>query len=187
MDGEDEEGPEEEGEEVDDGGHTHSMLTDDPCHGRVLTACLSEVSTARIFDLLASSGLRHILHSNGWSTNLPMDEEGEDEEDNSDYFPPELRRRHRERRNKEKPPFPKVPSDAGTELMSEGHFGTDQYYIDRLKKRKMAFASNLMWRELGVDSHGVRRRADQSISQVSRATDTSRGRPPIKTHIISSK
>lgn len=51
--------------------------------------------------------------------------------------------------------------------MGEGQFGTDQYYVDRLKKRKTGFATNLMWRELGVDAYGVRRRADQAISQVS--------------------
>lgn len=134
----------------------------------MLTACLCEVSTARIFDLLTSSGLQHILHSNGWATNLPGEEEDDDEEDDIDYFPPAFRRRNQGRWPKERASFPKVPSDAGTELMSEGHFGTDQYYIDRLKKRKMAFATNLMWRELGVDSHGVRRRADQSITQVRR-------------------
>jgi WD repeat-containing protein 23 len=52
--------------------------------------------------------------------------------------------------------------------MGEGQFGTDQHYVDRLKKRKMGFATDLMWRELGIDAYGVRRRADQAISQVSR-------------------
>lgn len=64
--------------------------------------------------------------------------------------------------------------------MSQGHFGTDQYYIDRLKKRKMGFATNLMWRELGVDSHGVRKRAGQSISQVSREAAEYRGNLSMK-------
>lgn len=139
----------------------------------MLMAHLLEVSTARIFDLLTSSGLQHILHSNGWATNLAANEEDDDEEDDPDYFLPAFRRRMQGRGAKEKPSFPKLPSDAGTELMGEGHFGTNQYYVDRLKKRKMGFATNLMWRELGVDSHGVRKRADQSISQVSRAADKS--------------
>lgn len=54
--------------------------------------------------------------------------------------------------------------------MSEGHFGTDQYYVDRLKQRKNSLATNLMWRELGVDPYGVRKRANQYISQVSSVT-----------------
>lgn len=124
------------------------------------------VPASRLFQLLASSGLQHILHSNGWATN-PADEEDEDEED-PDYYVPTFRHRMRTRRTRGEPQFPKVPSDAGTELMGEGHFGTDQYYVDRLKRRKMGFAAKLMWRELGVDSYGVRRRADQAISQVSR-------------------
>lgn len=140
----------------------------------MLMARLLEVSTARIFDLLTSHGLQHILHSNGWATNPAGDEDDDEEEDDPDYFIPAFRRRNQRGWPKENASFPKVPSDAGTELMSEGHFGTDQYYIDRLKKRKMGFATNLMWRELGVDSHGVRKRADQSISQVSRAAQVQR-------------
>lgn len=153
---------------------------DGPIVWREVTANTLLVPASRLFELLASSGLQHILHSNGWATNPAEDEEDEDDSDETEYdhslnrLRNQLRRRRTGQQSQLKPP--KIPSDAGTELMSEGHFGTDQYYIDRLKKRKMAFATNLMWRELGVDSYGVRRRADQAISQVSRATDRTRVR-----------
>jgi WD repeat-containing protein 23 len=120
-----------------------------------------------LFELLASSGLQHILQSNGWVSNAAEDEEVDDDDDDEpEYYLPTFRHRLRARRTRGDPQFPKVPSDAGTELMGEGQFGTDQHFVDRLKKRKMGFATNLMWRELGVDAYGVRRRADQAISQV---------------------
>lgn len=62
--------------------------------------------------------------------------------------------------------FPKVPSEAGMELMGSGDFGSNSHYVDDLKKRKKALATKLMWRELGVDTNVSRRRAAQSISQV---------------------
>ena len=94
------------------------------------------------------------------------EEEGEEEDDEEDYMGA-FRRRMRARRTGRSDQFPKVPNDECIELMREGQFGTDPYYIDRLKKRKKVFATNLMWRELGVDSYGVRKRADQALSQVS--------------------
>lgn len=168
------EGQELEEREVNDGGPTHSMLVTTPRLNKC-SMTLPEVSTARIFNLLASSGLQHILQSHGWATNITAGGDEEEEYDDYDddiYFMPDARRRNRQRSNKEKAPLPKVPSDAGTELMNEGHFGTNQYFVDQLKKRKMAFATHLMWRELGVDSHGVRRRTDQAISQVGRSNQT---------------
>lgn len=121
------------------------------------------VPAAQLFELLATSGLQHILRSNGWSNNLASDDE--DDESDEDFDAPFIRRM-RPRRTGGADQFPKVPSDEGTELMGGGQFGTNQYYVDRLKKRKRVFAQNLMWRELGTESPGVRRRADQSISQV---------------------
>ncbi|KAJ5572537.1 hypothetical protein N7450_009521 [Penicillium hetheringtonii] len=120
------------------------------------------VPAAQLFELLATSGLQHILRSNGWSNNLASDDE--DDESDEDFDAPFIRRM-RPRRTGGADQFPKVPSDEGTELMGGGQFGTNQYYVDRLKKRKRVFAQNLMWRELGTESPGVRRRADQSISQ----------------------
>lgn len=122
------------------------------------------VATSRIFQLLATTGLREILRANGWPPGPEPDELEHDDYDDEIIFNMRARRGGRRRR----PNFvwPKVPSDAGTKLMRSGHFGTDQFYVDRIKRRKQAFATNLMWRELGIDSHGVRMRADQSIFQV---------------------
>lgn len=55
--------------------------------------------------------------------------------------------------------------------MRQGNFGTDPYFVDRLKKRKRVFSTGLMYRELGVDSHGARKRAHQSLAQVSGTTE----------------
>lgn len=125
---------------------------------------LFTVATSRLFQLLATTGLREILRANGWPPGPEPDEDELDDYDDEILFNMRTRRGGRRRR----PNFvwPKVPSEAGTKLMASGHFGTNPYYVDRIKKRKQAFATNLMWRELGVDSHGVRMRADQSIFQV---------------------
>ncbi|KAJ5768284.1 hypothetical protein N7533_000867 [Penicillium manginii] len=120
------------------------------------------IPAAQLFELLASSGLQHILRSNGWSTNIVGDD-GDDESD--DDFDASFIRRPRPRRTGGADNFPKVPSDEGTELMGAGQFGTNPYYVDRLKKRKGVFAKNLMWRELGIESRGLRNRASQSLSQ----------------------
>ncbi|KAJ5965685.1 hypothetical protein N7481_012399 [Penicillium waksmanii] len=124
---------------------------------------ISDVPAAQLFELLASSGLQHILRSNGWSTNIVGDD-GDDESD--DEFDAPFTRRPRPRRTGSADHFPKVPNDKGTELMGGGQFGTNPYFVDRLKKRKGVFATNLMWRELGTESYGLRRRAGQSLSQV---------------------
>lgn len=127
------------------------------------------VPAARFFELLASSGLQHglqdILHSNGWVSTLGAEEDAEEDED-EDYLGA-FRHRLMPKRHAGPVQWPKIPSDAGVELMGEGRFGTDQYYVDRLKQRKKVLATNLMWRELGVDVYGVQKRAHQAISQVS--------------------
>jgi WD repeat-containing protein 23 len=123
------------------------------------------VERSEIFQLLATTGLREMLYSNGWPHGTERDEFGEVEDYDEDVLSHLIGRRAGRRR---RPEFvwPKIPSDAGTKLMASGHFGTNPYYVDRIKKRKEVFATNLMRRELGVDSHGVRKRADQSIFQV---------------------
>jgi WD repeat-containing protein 23 len=62
--------------------------------------------------------------------------------------------------------YPKIPSEAGTELMRSGHYGSDAYYVDALKHRRKRLASKLMWRELGFENQGAEKRANQAISQV---------------------
>lgn len=125
---------------------------------------------SRLFELLASSGLQHILQANGWPTAMEEEQEtleDEDDELSDEDFMPIFRNRLRARRSTETLKLPPVPNPEGKKLMSEGHFGTDQFYGDRLRQRKKFLATSLMWRELGIDTDGVRKRAGQSISQVS--------------------
>ncbi|KAF3390476.1 hypothetical protein F1880_009161 [Penicillium rolfsii] len=121
------------------------------------------IERSQIFQLLATTGLREILYPNGWPYGPERDEYGESEDHDEEVLSHLLGRRAERRRKKFV--WSKVPSDAGTELMASGHFGTNPYYVDRIKKRKEVFATRLMRRELGGDPHGVRKRADQSIFQ----------------------
>lgn len=99
-----------------------------------------------------------------------MDEEQEhleeDDDSSDDDFMPMFRNRLRARRSGEAAKLPPIPNPEGKKLMHEGHFGTDQNHVDRLKQRKNFLATSLMWRELGVDPYGVQKRAGQLISQV---------------------
>ncbi|KAJ5377477.1 LEC14B protein [Penicillium cataractarum] len=116
-----------------------------------------------LFQLLASGGFREALLANGLDPGPPL--EDDDLEEPDEDFILAMTARLAGRRRRPKFVWPKVPSEEGTKLMRSGHFGTEPYYVDRIKKRKEVFATSLMWRELGIDSHGVRIRADQSISQ----------------------
>jgi WD repeat-containing protein 23 len=122
-----------------------------------------------LFELLASSGLQHILQANGWPTAMEEEQEqlaNEDDDLSDEDFMPIFRNRLRARRSTERVTLPPVPNPEGKKLMGEGHFGTDHFYGDRLRQRKKFLATSLMWRELGIDTDGVRKRASQSISQV---------------------
>ena len=134
---------------------------------------------ARVIELLAGHGLQNILQSIGGPVALQPqaqdegDEQFESEDDDSDYeerfmsrYRARAYRTRRGRPNRPPPELPPVPNPEGKKLMGDGHFGTDQYYIDRLRQRKKDLTTNLMWRELGVDVYGVRKRANQIISQV---------------------
>ena len=50
--------------------------------------------------------------------------------------------------------------------MRLGKFGDDPYFVDEQKKRKRTLTTKLMYRELGVDPDGVRKRQRRSIAQV---------------------
>ncbi|KAE8150497.1 WD40-repeat-containing domain protein [Aspergillus avenaceus] len=120
----------------------------------------SRVSAARLLNLLASNGLRHILHYNGWQGGGAMDGDEEDDDELGALFG--LRRRAR---RGDGDPLPTVPSDEGRKLMASGDFGSNSHYLDELKKRRKSLAMRTMWRELGVDVSGNSRRDVQSISQ----------------------
>lgn len=109
---------------------------------------MGTVSAARIVNVMSYHGLRPFFRHGRIS---------DDVDDGSGYA---SRRPRREQ-------FPKVPNEAGRELMGSGDFGNNSHYVDELKKRKKALATRLMWRELGIDVNGPRTRPTQSISQVS--------------------
>lgn len=121
---------------------------------------MQAVSAARLLNLLASNGLRHILHYNGWRGGTLGDEDDDDEVFGFLRYSRKSRRSGAEN-------LPKVPSDEGTELMRSGDFGENPSYVDMLRKRKKTLAAKIMWRELGVDVSGRHRVAVQSTAQVS--------------------
>ena len=114
-------------------------------------------SLARLLNMLTPTGLRQILLHHGWQGGQL---DSDDEDGGFGLF------RSRKRRLESTDQPPKVPSDAGMQLMGSGDFGSNANYVDELKKRKKALAAKLMWRELGLDALGGQR-ATRSISQVS--------------------
>lgn len=120
----------------------------------------SLASVAQLLNILAPNGLRHVLRYHGWGGG-PLSADDSEEEDYGGFGYRKWRSRHQHTEP------PKVPSDAGTELMGTGDFGDNSYYVDERKQRKKMLAQRLMWRELGVDPIGVQRRATKSMSQVS--------------------
>lgn len=129
------------------------------------------VSAARLINILTASGLRPLLQ---YGRAGDFDD---DDDDDFDFFG-SYRRRAPRRAGTDQ--FPKVPSDEGTELMGSGDFGSNAHYVDELRKRKKALATKLMWRELGIDTLGARRRAANSISQASNET----GIPDAKANVF---
>ncbi|RMJ27026.1 WD repeat protein [Aspergillus sp. HF37] len=124
------------------------LTTYDGPHGEDL----GQASIAQLLNI----GFRHLAH--GWRTG-PFGAHASDDDDFSSFGYRKWRSRNRNAQ------FPKVPSDAGTELMGSGDFGDNSHYVDELRKRKKALAAKLMWRELGLDAAGTQRRTTRSISQ----------------------
>lgn len=113
---------------------------------------MNTASAARIVNVISHHDLQSLMRPSRLS---------DDDSNESGYFVYGRPRRPRQDR------FPKVPSEAGRELMGSGDFGSNSHFVDELKKRKKALATGLMWRELGIDVNGARRRATLSIFQVS--------------------
>jgi WD repeat-containing protein 23 len=84
-----------------------------------------------------------------------------DDDDENGYF---LRRRRR-RPRPDPDRFPKVPSEAGIQLMSSGGFGANDYGHSLLRHKKKV-ARRIFDRELGINA-GSKRTSQQLISQVS--------------------
>lgn len=118
-----------------------------------------KVSHASIMSLFGSSGLRDLFttHRGNASGNPPLDDDDEEE----DVYSGRRRRRTKGRSGR----FPPVPSAEGQELMASGTFGDNEYYEDKLRKRRVRLARRLMYRELGCQPV-TPSRTNKLISQV---------------------
>lgn len=111
--------------------------------------------------LFGHAGLRNLFAPHT-SANPPLDEDGEgneDEEVENTYS------RLRRRTKRSSTSVPTVPSEFGQRLMASGTFGENQYYEDKLRKRKERLVRRLMYRELGIQSV-TPNRLNKLISQV---------------------
>lgn len=126
------------------------------------TGRTTQVSPARLLNILASGGLQQIFRYHGFATgNAGFD--GDDDGEEDEYGILGLGRRVPRRRGP--PQYPKIPSDEGIKLMRSGKFGTEPSYVDERMKRKKSLAEKVMWRELGVDGQGLQRTRVSSIAQ----------------------
>ncbi|KAK2734297.1 hypothetical protein FQN55_002845 [Onygenales sp. PD_40] len=117
------------------------------------------LTAAELFRLLGSHGLQRILRTHRISgLRFELDQDDSDDDANEIFGTHGFRRR----RSMTKYEPPKVPSDAGRELMYTGQYGSNPHYADKLKRRKEKLATRLMWRELAYDG---RLNSSRSISQ----------------------
>lgn len=120
------------------------------------------MTQSQILRLFGNGGLRdlfttHIGHASG---NPPIEEE-----DEADDGYGGLGNRRARRSNKDSARYPPIPSEKGRELMGSGTFGENEYYEDKLRKRKDRLASRLMYRELGIHADSPKR-VNKLVSQV---------------------
>ncbi|KAK2858482.1 hypothetical protein FQN49_004692 [Arthroderma sp. PD_2] len=115
------------------------------------------VTTAQLFRLLGANELHRILQGHGLLRSRSIDEPNRLDV-NQLYG---TGRRRRKRSNL----YPKAPSQAGRELMAYGDYGSDPYYVDRLKGRIKKLSTKLMYRELGTGPRGAQSRSSRAISQ----------------------
>ncbi|OAX80673.1 hypothetical protein ACJ72_04988 [Emergomyces africanus] len=122
----------------------------------------SPLSAAELFRFLGSEGLRRILPAHrisGLRFFL-------DENDNDVYGGTMLRRRG-SRTGEDL--LPKIPSDAGRDLMCSGDYGTNLPYVDKIKRRKEKLFTRLMWRELAYGPRFRPRAISQDLIPSSKA------------------
>ncbi|KAG5297935.1 WD domain-containing protein [Histoplasma ohiense] len=101
----------------------------------------SPLSVAELFRFLGSEGLRRILPTQRISgLRFYLDENGNDAYRRPTY------RMSGSRTGEHL--LPKIPSDAGRELMYSGDYGSNLHYVDKVKRRKERLSTRLMWREL---------------------------------------
>jgi len=121
------------------------------------------VSRNQILQLLGYNGARGIF-ANRAATARGASADDDDDDINEGYGRSGGRQGRRPKNNVNQ--FPKVPSDLGRQLMDSGTFGSNEYYLERLKRRKMKLVSRLMRRELGLETDARQRRANMLMAQV---------------------
>lgn len=114
--------------------------------------------------LLGGHGpLRRLLLQRFHNTAGGLLNDDDDDEDEYQYHNSYRRRRRRSKLAADH--FPKVPSDAGRELMVSGIYGSRDTHIDVRRHRRRTMSERLMWRRLGLDPRPSMRRQNCLIAQ----------------------
>ncbi|EEH18294.2 hypothetical protein PABG_00857 [Paracoccidioides brasiliensis Pb03] len=121
------------------------------------------LSAAELFRFIGSEGLRRILHPHRISG--VQFHVGDD--DNIYGYGSAAYPRRGSRTGKHL--LPKVPSDAGRELMYSGDYGNNLHYVDKTKRRKEKLSTRLMWRELAYSPRLHPRAISQDLIPNSKA------------------
>lgn len=108
---------------------------------------LDMAQRVRILRLLASSELGRLFVR-------PTDDDGDDE--------PRFFRRRNRRARPDPNRFPKVPSEAGVQLMNFGNFGANEIRSLKNITQKKKLARRILDRELGVDT-GAKKSLNQRL------------------------
>jgi DDB1- and CUL4-associated factor 11 len=106
-----------------------------------------------------------LIRNRDLGTALFQDDEDDEEDDDIGVWD---RRRRRPRAGPEQ--YPKIPSEAGMELMHSGVFGENDY---RIKKKKQ-LVRRVLDRELGLGDRFERKRNQNLMAQVSGCHDKRR-------------
>ncbi|EFE39713.1 hypothetical protein TRV_05575 [Trichophyton verrucosum HKI 0517] len=115
------------------------------------------VTTAQLFRLIGATELHRILQGHG----VLRSRSNENGQGYDIYGVQATRRTRRTGPSR----YPKPPSQTGRELMISGDYGSNPYYVDRLKGRKKKLATSLMYRELGAGPRGTEIRSSRELSQ----------------------
>ncbi len=129
---------------------------------RLTISDIITVSRNQILQLLGYHGARHIFGGRA----VPGRGASADDDDDEDGGNGRSSRRSARRTKAGKDEFPKVPNDLGRQLMDSGMFGSNEYYLERSKRRKSKLASRLMRRELGLEPDARRKRFNMLMAQV---------------------
>lgn len=118
----------------------------------------AKVTRHELLQLLTQSrSFRHLFTTVRRGTDTAGDEDDDEEVTNGP-----VRTRRRRRRSDL---YPKVPSEAGRELMDSGEFGLNERDLGQYDRKKR-LATSIMRRELGLEPPGKQRSANRIASQV---------------------